>query len=301
VDAGQQARAERARRAEITAKHHKLESESQDALASTCTDMGAWAKQHCTPSCYPLEPRDPRAGTRLAGGPVEIQHRVCARATGSGETFIVVDELDAKLATRAYKRRFPRAEQKGSWQAALATWFAEQHKLPRRDAVAITGAWRPTKHPLTGEALRCVTLVHYTKLPRTTLDACGAAGRTACEAGGDAAARAINLVHFRLAEARRLRMAGKDDACQAAALAAIAAARGLPRWRQYAKLNVGEWKEGLAYKTRFDGILDEDELVATAMRMGTEAEQLHAACGGAAARTTPAQEQSFHSCPVTSD
>jgi hypothetical protein len=68
-------RRERAERAEIVAKHRTLESAQQDALGATCKDPVAWAKQHCGPTCYPAEPKDPRAGMKIAGA-VEIQHQV---------------------------------------------------------------------------------------------------------------------------------------------------------------------------------------------------------------------------------
>ena len=92
-------------------------------------------------------------------------------------------------------------------------------------------------------------------------------------------------------------LARKPAECQQAALEAIAVARGLPRWRQYAKLNVEHWTDHAAYRTRFDGTLDEDTLFAQAATLGAEAETVYTACGGAAdAPTTPVQEQSFHTC-----
>jgi hypothetical protein len=44
-------------------------------------------------------------------------------------------------------------------------------------------------------------------------------------------------------------------------------------------------------------VLDEDALFAATASMGSDAQAIHAACGGsAAAPTTPDQEQSFHAC-----
>lgn len=288
-------RQERIARDAIVTKHRKLESAQQDALGATCNDPVAWAKQHCGPTCYPPEPKDPRAGTKV-GGTVEVQHQVCQR---EDEQFVVIDELDPKLKTRAFRKRFPRPPKQGTWQAELATWFAEHQvgKLARRDAIAIVGSWKPVEHPLTKESLKCVRLVHYTAAPRGKLDDCGARKKTACEATGNAAARGINLVHYRLAQARQLQSAGDDAGCAEAALEAVATARGMPRWRQYAKLNVGQWTEGLAYKTRFDGTLDEDSLFAAAAALGVAAEQVYAACAGTNAQTKPEQEHAFHSCP----
>lgn len=288
-------RQQRLEREVIVSKHRKLESAQQDALGATCKDPVAWAKQHCGPTCYPPEPKDPRAGTKVAGA-VEVQHQVCQR---EDEQFIVIDELDPKLKTRAFRKRFPRAPKKGTWQAELARWFAEHQvgKLARRDAIAVVGSWKPVEHPLTNEPLKCVRLVHYTAATRGKLDDCGARSKTACEATGNAAARGINLIHYRLAQATQLQAAGNEAGCAEAALEAVATARGMPRWRQYAKLNVGRWTEGLAYKTRFDGTLDEDSLFAAAAVLGTAAERIYAACAGTNAQTTPEQEHAFHSCP----
>jgi hypothetical protein len=288
-------RRERAERAEIVSKHRKLESAQQDALGATCKDPVAWSKLHCAPTCYPAEPKDPRAGTKVAGA-VEIQHQVCQRLD---EQFIVIDELDPTVKTRAFKKRFPRPAKKGTWQAELATWFSEHQvgKLPKRDAIAVVGAWKSIDHPLTKEPLKCVRLVHYTAALRGKLDDCGARGKTACEAMGNAAARGINLVHYRLAEARQLQAAGNDAGCAEAALDAVATARGMPRWRQYAKLNVGQWTDGLAYKTRFDGTLDEDALFAAVATLGAAAEQVYTTCALTNAVTKPEQEHAFHSCP----
>lgn len=280
---------ERAEHAANVNNHRKLESAQQDALGATCDDAAKWAEQHCTPSCYPVEPKDPRAGTKVAGA-VHIQHLVCQRADDG--PWLVIDELDPKLTTKPARGRRPKPHKKGSWQADVAA------AVDDRDVVIVAGARRTMRHPLTRESLQCVTVTRHANAPRGKLEACGAAGRkTTCEVAGNAAARGINLVRYRLAEAAQLRDAGKEPECQAAALDALATARGLPRWRQYAKLNVGEWTEGLAYKTRFDGILDEDSLFALATTLGTEAEQLYAACGGASPRTTPEQEHAFHSCP----
>jgi hypothetical protein len=166
--------------------------------------------------------------------------------------------------------------------------------LAMKDPIAITGTWRPQVNPLTKERLRCVSASRFVKRVANPLGACGGLGT--CEASGSASARAINVVHYRLAEAQRLQAAGKQDDCQQAALEAVAVARGLPRWRQYMSLNAGKWKEGQAYRTRFDGVLDEETLFARTAALGTEAEAVYKACGGGAPATAVEQEQSFHTC-----
>ena len=234
------------------------------------------------------EPADPRAGKRLAGA-VEIVHVVCMR----GEAAVIVDELGGTV--RPVRGRFPRATKPTDVEAAVAT--ALQPELRRGDVVRVHGDWRRRVHPQTHEELRCTTASHYTRA-RPPLDACGAHGNVACEAAGDHATHGINVVHYRLREAQRLQRAGKEAECQQAALEAIAVARGLPRWRQYMSLNTADWKSRARYRTRFDGIVDEDTLFATAIAYGKDAEALYVACGGAPnPKTTAAHEQSFHSCP----
>ena len=259
-------------------RHRAIETEQQDALAVSCSEPPPHDKHpRCQPSCYPTELPDPRAGkklTRLSA----IEHVVCQRDGG----YLLADET-AKL-TSLPARKAPPPPKKGSWQADVVKWLDAKHP------VVVSGTWRDTVHPLTGEHLQCVRVFEYGR----AVEPCGIAG--GCEAAGNAAARGINVVHYRLAEARKLQSEHKRDDCQRAALEAIAVARGMPRWRQYAKLNVDQWQNVTAYRTRFDGTLDEDALFETAASLGRDAESVYAACGGTAATTTPAQEQSFHDC-----
>lgn len=268
---------------EVVAAHRKLEDEQQTALAATCTDTTA-KHERCTPSCYTAEPPDPRAAKKLKGG-VEIQHLVCQRPEGG--PFMFSDELGGKLAVKP-ARRFGKPHKKG-WQADVEAAF-------KPELLVVTGNWREVTQPLTHERLRCVTASQFTSIKKP-LDACGGTGELQCEAGGNAAAHGLDVVRFRLEEARQLQVKGDTEGCQQAALEAIAVARGLPRWRQYAKLNVGQWPANARYRTRFDGIVDEDTLFTNAQSLGAEAEAVFATCGGAAsAPTTTEQEQSFHTC-----
>jgi hypothetical protein len=288
--------AERAHKDKLAAAHRELEDEQQTALAATCVKPAA-EQPHapCAPSCYQPEPADPRAGKKL--GRAEIVHLACKRPNADpGEPLVFVDELGGSVA--AARGRIPKPHKKGSWEVEVETAVtaALQPEIGRGDVIRVTGAWKPVAHPVTKEPLRCVTVSHHVAAMRKPLDGCGGRGGIACEATGNAAVHGINLVHYRLAEARLLHAAGKDPECQQAALEAIAVARGLPRWRQYVTLNVNQWKASPRYRTRFDGILDEDTLFTTAIRLGTEAQAVHAECGGANPKTTAAQEQSFHTC-----
>ena len=278
---------EHARRDQIVAKHRVLEEEQQDAFAASCGDpIGAHPR--CQPSCYAKAVPDPRAGKRL-GGAVEITHVAC----GGPGAYAIVDDADrATLVLRA-ARTIPPAHKKGTWQADVESALA----LPPLGTLRVTGSWRDVVEPTTKEHLRCVTVSQFVRALHHPLDDCGGDGAIACEATGNAAVHGLDVVHYRLAEARALQAAGKTPECQQAALEAIAVAHGLPRWRQYVTLNVAKWVPHAGYRTRFDGILDEDALFARAASLGGEAEVVHAACGGAAGvKTTAAQEQSFHTC-----
>jgi hypothetical protein len=296
-------REERVRREGLAEAHRKLTGEQQDALAASCDEPRPGTKNdRCLPSCYQTEAPDARAGKKLVGAH-ELQHTVCQRVLEDQQygPLMVVDELDsARLRIAAFPRKFPAAHKQGSWQATVETWFRDEQsaKLPRGDTAVVAGGWRNLTHPLTHERLRCVTLSHYARsLRQKKLGECGPGLGITCEAAGNGAARAINVVRYRLAEAKKLQGSGKTTECQQAALEAIAVAYGLPRWRQYKKLNVAEWKDNLLYKTRFDGVLDEDTLFSTVATLGTEAATVYTECGGPArAKTTPQQEQSFHTC-----
>jgi hypothetical protein len=278
-------------RAELTEAHHKLEAEQQDALAKTCAEVGPPSHDRCLPSCYATEPADARATKKLAGA-VEIEHLACETADGA---IVTADELaKSPLHARPFRRRFPREHKKGSWQETFET--ALNQNLPRGDVVIVTGAKRDITNALTHEVLHCAPAARYARSPRHPIDRCGSIGDVTCEAQGNAAARAVNVAHYRVEEAKRLEAAGNTNDCLEAALEAVAVSRGLPRWRQYAKLNVQRWTDHLIYRTRFDGTLDEDTLFATIAKLGSDAESIYASCGGGTANTTAEQEQSFHAC-----
>ncbi len=291
---------ERERRADLASAHRELEDEQQTALGASCEKAVVQGSQpRCEPSCYRAEPADPRAGKKL--GRAEIVHLACTRSdVADAGPIILADEIGgATIAVRAARGRVPKPHKKGTWEAEVASAVAEalRPELGRRDVIRVTGAWKKVSHPVTKERLRCVTVSHHVAGMRRALDECGARGPVACEAGGNAAVHGINVVHYRLAEARQLQAAGKDTECQRAALEAVAVARGLPRWRQYVSLNVDQWKRYPRYRTRFDGCLEEESLFSTASALGTAAQIVHGECGGPAnPKTTAAHEQSFHTC-----
>ena len=294
------ARAEQARRAELNAAHRELEDEQATALAATCPKAATEERtKRCVPSCYDGEPPDPRAKKKL-GRSIEIPHVVCTRAaqTNAGP-FVILDELGGPtLAARPARGRFPKQSKKGTWQHGVEAevMTALKPEMTPGDVVRVSGGWKQRTHPLTKERLRCVSVSHFVKSLKKPLDACGSQGSTTCEANGDPATHGINVVRYRLAEAKRLQASGDTAGCQKASLEAVAVARGMPRWRQYVSLNTDTWKSWPRYRTRFDGTLDEDSLFALAIALGSDAQDVHVACGGTDPKTVVADEQSFHTC-----
>ena len=287
VSAAEARRAETARRAKLSAAHRALEAEQSEALAQTC-ERGGPAKPRCEPSCYSPGPADPRQGTKFPKA--EIKHLVCG-ASEAGP-YVLLDEFLPAPGIAAAKR-FPRPGRPDAVTEAVARSLGPE--VARGDVIQITGRWAAITHPVTKESLRCITVSHFTKLAKP-LDACGSRGKVACEASGNAAAHGLDVVHYRLAEARTLEARGDLVSCQRAALEAIAVAHGMPRWRQYMTLNVATWTPFPRYRTRFDGLLDEEALFTTAATLGAAAATQWSQCGGATVKTTVAQEQSFHTC-----
>lgn len=210
----------------------------------------------CEPSCYVGAPPDPRAGKKLA----IVTHWAC------GNDHAIVDELGNL--PPAPKRLPP----------------------PNKQGLRVIGGSRTMIHPSTHERLTCIAVA----TAGGKLDACAGHGDTACEAMGNAAAHGLDVIHYRLVEARRLHAVHDDVGCEKAATEAIAVAHGMPRWRQYQTLNANKWQAFPHYRTRADGILDEDQLFERAAALGAEAVS---ACGGTLApKTSARQEQSFHTC-----
>ena len=287
------ARREQEHHDEVAAAHRKLEDAQQEAMAATCEDpKPASAHERCLPSCYTTEAPDPRATPKTKGS-LEIQHLVCESPDDAPA--MIADELGKNLTAKPARGR-PKPHKKRTWQAELEAKLRDDKQFAKASTLVVTGTWHAMKQPTTHEPMRCVAVSQYISAPKG-LDACGSVGDAACESAGNAAARAINVVHFRAAEARALMAAGKSDACQQAALEAVAVSRGFVRWRQYMKLNEGSWDKRDRYRTRFDGVVDEESLAAKIQTMGTEAESVYGQCGGATpAKTTTEQEQSFHTC-----
>jgi hypothetical protein len=123
-------------------------------------------------------------------------------------------------------------------------------------------------------------------------DQCGGHGEVSCEATGSKTALAINYIHYRLDEAKKLAPSDKAS-CRAASFFAVATARGLRRFRDH-RIATKKWATGVSYKTRYDGVVDEKTLFAKAAQYEAEALALHKQCGGASPLVTEVKEVNKH-------
>jgi len=140
------------------------------------------------------------------------------------------------------------------------------------------------------EPARCIDLYWYGKKMDFDITDCGTGDlNVRCEGGGNPAARAINVAHFRVDEATKLSAGGNKADCKKAALEAVAVSRGL------AKSNIGFADEDTAkYKTLFDGTLNRQALTKKLAELGKQATALYKGCGGGEPRTSDEDEQSYH-------
>lgn len=113
-----------------------------------------------------------------------------------------------------------------------------------------------------------------------------------CEALGSKVARGINIVHYRIEEAKTAQAAGKKPVCQDAARAAAATASGVSKFRDQQKA-AHNWNTRYPYKTRYDGTLDEQALFARLAEYKKAAEGLFKSCGGSKLAFTPDEEMAF--------
>ncbi|HUI49100.1 MAG TPA: hypothetical protein VL119_10410 [Acidimicrobiia bacterium] len=120
----------------------------------------------------------------------------------------------------------------------------------------------------------------YPALAPDPVGHCHSTQAVACEEGGSTSAYAINMIHFRIDEARTAEHDGHAGVCARAALVAMALATGLPTFREVRRKE-GKWVEHVVYKTRWDDELSEADLFAKAERSRSMARELYRSCGGA--------------------
>jgi hypothetical protein len=241
------------------------------------------AHPRCKPSCYHTEQPDPNAG-KVQQGCGYMTKSVYEMATHGGWSA-------PKLSDGAVPRglvacKFPAVPSAGTW-VELSSWARKHVDLAPGDVAFIPAdaSWESTS--INDAPARSVDLYWYRKqMSVEATNQCGSSDNdVCCEASGNPPSRAINVVHSRLDEAKRLQAAGNAASCQQAAKEALAVSRGLQRWNQ------GYCAK---HKTLFDGTITADALKSQVAAMGREADRVFAACGGRDDRTSRDDEDSFH-------
>jgi hypothetical protein len=135
-------------------------------------------------------------------------------------------------------------------------------------------------HPEHTEVDKAVcTPTCYPKLAIEPIKHCGTDETIGCEEGGSETAFAINVIHYRLDEAKTAQHDGHTDVCTKAAFVAAALATGVPEFREVRRKEK-KWVDNISYRTRWDDTLSEDEVIAKARSSERAAEKLYTTCGG---------------------
>lgn len=213
---------------------------------------------------------------------------ICQTYTGSGWTEAEMNQ-GASFVGIVSSCKFPAANP-GKW-ASLSKQAVKWLEPAKGDVAFIPASeqWEKAESS-DGSVLRCVDLHWYERESEVTMSKCGHPDEAVvCEASGSKSAKAINLAHFRVDEATKLKSSDKEG-CKEAALQAVAFSRGLPKFKASLGSN---WGGGLTYKTRYDGVLSEKAMFAKMKQLGDQATALYKSCGGGAPKTTDADEMAF--------
>jgi hypothetical protein len=241
----------------------------------------------CTPSCYEPDVPSPDAGKETKAC-THYTKGFCATLEPGGWTEPELNQ-GATFQGIVNDCKFPKPNA-GKW--AKLSKRAVKILEPKAGDVAFIPAnsdWEAAESS-DGSTLRCLDLHWYEKNSTVTMTKCGHPDEAVvCEVSGSKSVRAINMIHYRVDEAEKLKSSDKQG-CQAAALQAVAFSRGLPKF----KANLGSgWASGLTYKTRYDGVLKEAALFAQVKKLGDQATALYKACGGGTPKTSDADEMGF--------
>jgi hypothetical protein len=241
----------------------------------------------CKPSCYEPEAESPDSGKEVKAC-AHWTKGFCETATLSGWSEPELNQ-GASFVGIVSDCKFPKANA-GKW-AKLSKQAAAVLEPKKGDVAFIpaSSTWDDADSS-DGSKLRCLDLHWYEKESSVTMTKCGHPDQAVvCEVSGSKSVRAINMIHYRLDEAKKLKDTDKDG-CQAAALQAIAFSRGLPKFKK----NLGDdWAGGLTYRTRYDGTLKEKALFAQVKKLGDDATKVYKACGGGTPKTTDEDEMAF--------
>jgi hypothetical protein len=239
-----------------------------------------WAKGQCKPSCYQAEA--PQASTE---GPAKIcgyqEYTLTSHALGRGRWSPARSEgTPLPNVVPVPDCKFP-TQPKGPWSSVVVQARSSFPGMKKGDTLVVPSG---SKWDLDRDdrliLFRTVTVRLYANDWELRPNECGTTDdKITCEARHSVTAANFNEAHFFLDQARAKSTANDASMCRAAAWHSLAIIRGLPRFRTQ-KTEAGTWKTGLKYKTRFDGLLTEDEVFTKLAAWEKDGVALFKKCGG---------------------
>jgi hypothetical protein len=152
---------------------------------------------------------------------------------------------------------------------------------PGDKVVVVADDWDIERHKISGAVIgRVIGFRHYSKSFSVKMNNClSPDDKVVCEASGSKTVKALNIIHYRLEQARKLKQAGDKRLCSIAAWGAAKTSRWIKKFKEEQQKD-DHWAQGLTYKTRWDGSLTEEQAFALVDKSDRDAEALFTACGG---------------------
>lgn len=116
--------------------------------------------------------------------------------------------------------------------------------------------------------------------------------KVVCEASGSKSAKAINMMHWHLAAAQQSHDRRNFEGCVEYTSWTFSFTRGIVKFRDAQKVKQA-WKDGFLYKTRWDGLVTEEQLFKKAESFAERAKALSYKCGQPEPRVTESLELMF--------
>jgi hypothetical protein len=229
----------------------------------------------CKPSCYEKD--------RSNDGPAK-KVKVCAylpihfTQEKRGRTWSKLERSSAMSPMAVPGCKFPTAVP-AKWKAVVAQ-AKKQLDLAKGDTVTVHADyddWAFEKDDLGRITARDVVLDHYSR-GHEDYDRCNSGNPWAVCEGTNNEVTSFNQASYRLAEAKKLKQAGKQKECRAATWDAVRQAIDTRKEREQHKAS-NSWRTN-TYATRYDGVLSEKEMFAKNEALEAEARALWTACGG---------------------
>lgn len=240
----------------------------------TATDLRGAILQ-CKPSCYEKDRFD---------GPAK-KVKVCAYLPihfvqeKRGRTWTKLERSSAMSPIAVPGCKFPSGAVAGKWKSVIAQ-AKKQLDLAKGDVVTVHADyddWAFEKDDLGRVTARDVVIDHYSR-GHEDFDRCNSGNPFAVCEGVNNEVTSFNQAAYRVAEAKKLKQAGKQKECRAASWDAVRQAVDTRKEREQHKAS-NSWKTN-TYATRYDGVLSEKEMFAKNEALEAEARSLWTACGG---------------------